>query len=98
MTYGGSVIGMLLAPIFLFLVGFLVGLVLGSGMGGPGRITIVVLLWLTIVAVPLLQYAEVLEPGTLGTITFLLPRAVTYPLLGMLVGFSLRVLLTGSRR
>ena len=81
---------MLLAPIFLFLVGFLIGLVLGSGMHGPGWITIVVLLWLPIVVLLLLPDAR--------TIALFLPRAATYPLLGMLVGFSLRALLAGSRR
>ena len=87
-----------MAPIFLFLVGVLFGLVFGAVIDRQFRITIAVVLWLPIVVLLLLQYTEVFEPGTLGTIALFLPRAITYPLLGMLVGFTLRVLLAGSRR
>lgn len=84
----------MLAPIFFFLVGF----VFGAGTDHRFRLTMAVVLWLPIVVLLLLQYAEVIEPGTLGTISFFIPRAIKYPLLGILVGFGLLVLLTASRR
>lgn len=89
---------MLLAPIFFFLMGFVFGLVFCAVMDRQFRITMVVLLWLPIVVLLLLQYAEVFDPGTLGTIAFFIPRSIKYPLLGMLVGFSLLALFTRSRR
>ena len=88
----------ILAPIFLFLVGFLFGLIFGTGVDRQFRLTMAVVLWLPILVLLLLQYTEVFEPGTLGTIAFFIPRAIKYPLLGMLVGFGLMAMLTASRR
>ena len=62
------------------------------------RVTMAVVLWLPIVVLMLLQYTEVIEPGTLGTISLFIPRAFKLPLLGILVGFGLLALLTASRR
>lgn len=87
-----------LAPIFLFLVGFLLGLVYCAHMDHQFRVTTAVVLWLPIAVLLLLQYTEVIEPGTLGTISFFIPRAIKLPLLGILVGFGLLALLTASRR
>jgi len=89
---------LILAPIFLFLMGFLVGLVFCARMDHQFRVTMAVVLWLPIVVLLLLQYTEVIEPGTLGTISLFIPRAFKLPLLGILVGFGLLALLTASRR
>jgi uncharacterized membrane protein YgaE (UPF0421/DUF939 family) len=88
----------MLAPIFLFLMGFLFGLVFCVLMDHQFRVTMAVVLWLPIVVLLLLQYTEVIEPGTLGTIFVFIPRAIKLPLLGILVGFGLLALLTASRR
>lgn len=89
---------LILTPIFFFLMGFLPGLVFGAAMDRQFRLTTAVVLWLPIMVLLLLQYAEVFESGTLGTIAFFVPRAIKYPLLGMLVGFGLLALLTASKR
>ncbi len=49
-------VGMLLGPIFLFLVGFLFGLVFGAVMDRQFRITTTVVLWLPIVVLLLREY------------------------------------------
>ena len=88
----------ILAPIFFFHMGFLPGLVFGAVMDHQFRLTTALVLWLPIAVLLLLQYAGVFEPGTLGNIAFFIPRAIKYPVLGILVGFGLLAMLTASRR
>jgi hypothetical protein len=45
----------------------------------------------------LLRYFEAIDPGTLSALTLLLPRAIKYPLLGIVVGYGLHTLLTVGR-
>jgi len=42
----------------------------------------------------LLRYLEEIDPYTIATIALLTPRALKYPLLGILVGYALVTLLT----
>jgi len=87
-----------IAPILLFVFGFLPGL-FASAVTTPWRARAVVcaVLWSPIIALILLGYFGVVDPDTLSGLFVFLPRALWLPLLGILVGFGLHTLLTIGR-
>lgn len=89
----------MIALIFLFLIGFVPGCLLGIFLNSWGiRVFMVAVLWLPIAALLLLQYTEVVEHGTFSGLFFLLPRAIKYPMLGFLVGYSLETAIAATRQ
>ncbi len=91
-------IGWILAPIFLFLVGFLFGYAMSTVVVGLGaKIFVAAVLWLPFAAVLLLQYTEVIAPDTFSLFLAFLLRVIEYPMLGFLVGCSLETVLATPR-
>jgi len=79
----------------LFLIGLLTGLV-SSAIMSPWWVRAIgcAVLWSPIAVLILLRYLEEIDPYTIATIALLTPRALKYPLLGILVGYALVTLLT----
>lgn len=88
-----------IVPIIVFFtVGFLLGLVFAAGMS-PWRFraTTCLVLWAPLAVLWGLQYLEVIEPDTISTIALFTPRAIKYPIMGILVGYALVTLLTAGQ-
>ncbi len=84
-----------MAIIVLFLMGFLLGLVFSALMSPWSfRATTCLVLWAPLAVLILLQYLEAIDPDTISTISVLTPRAIKYPLLGILIGYALVTVLT----
>lgn len=91
--------GILLAPVLFFLVGFLFGYLASRALWlWITRLIVGVVLWTPIAALLLLQYTEVIDPDTLLLIAALLPRVIELPVLGFLVGYSLTTFYAIVRR
>jgi len=83
-----ATMGILLAPVLFFLVGFLSGYLASRALWlWITRLIFGVVLWTPIAALLLLQYTEVIDPDTLRLIAALLPRVIELPVLGFLVGY-----------
>ena len=74
-------IASIVPPIFLFLVGLLFGYVMSTAVfprGAPwgAKVFVAVVLWLPIATLLVLQYTEVIAPGTLSLLFVIVPRAI----------------------
>ncbi len=95
-------IAYVLAPIFLFLVGFFFGYVMSRIVnpdvsGWLFKVFVTAIVWLPIVSLLVLQYTEVIAPDTLSLLFTGVPRVIKYPVLGWLIGYSLETVLALTR-
>jgi len=89
------VLKVVVAPILLFVMGFLPGLIF-STMTSPwrARAAVFAVLLSPIGALILLRYFEAVDPDTVSAVLLFLPRAIELPLVGLLFGYGLHTLLT----
>ncbi len=84
------------AIVFLFLIGFL-GSLVSVVLPLSFRVLTTILLWSLIATLQLLHANEIIDLSTFYGLMFLVPRALKYPMLGFLVGYTLLTALSAIR-